>query len=200
MICMLTLGASDCETHWAVLHVTQNDSFDLEKNGITAEQAVFYALLPMMIVAGISSALSGKLSDHMGGRRKIFVTCSAGIMAGAALGLIFARTLAVVMVLSGVFGLGYGVFMAVDFAMVLDVLPDESTRAKDLAVWHLSLVLPQLFATPLGGLIRDSVRASFCHNADECAKCRQPYSALFGITAGFFVLTALFVRCVRSVK
>lgn len=35
-------------------------------------------------------------------------------------------------------------------AMVLDILPNEVDRAKDLAVWHQALVLPQLIATPIG--------------------------------------------------
>lgn len=34
--------------------------------------------------------------------------------------------------------------------MVLDILPSDVDRAKDLAVWHQALVLPQLIATPIG--------------------------------------------------
>ena len=33
-------------------------------------------------------------------------------------------------------GLGLGAFISVDFAMVMDILPNESDKAKDLAVWH----------------------------------------------------------------
>ena len=34
-------------------------------------------------------------------------------------------------------GTGFGAFQAVDFALVMDVLPAEKDKAKDIAVWHL---------------------------------------------------------------
>ena len=34
------------------------------------------------------------------------------------------------------FGVGYGLYLAVDFALVMDVLPRKEDRARDLAVWH----------------------------------------------------------------
>jgi len=37
------------------------------------------------------------------------------------------------LVLSGV---GFGAYCAVDFALVMDVLPNDREKAKDLAVWH----------------------------------------------------------------
>ena len=33
-------------------------------------------------------------------------------------------------------GLGFGTYCAVDFALVMDVLPSDKDKAKDLAVWH----------------------------------------------------------------
>ena len=33
-------------------------------------------------------------------------------------------------------GLGFGAYQAVDFALVMDVLPDEKDKAKDIACWH----------------------------------------------------------------
>lgn len=33
-------------------------------------------------------------------------------------------------------GIGFGSFCAIDFAMVIDVLQNKDTKAKDLAVWH----------------------------------------------------------------
>ena len=59
---------------------------------------------------------------------------------GAAFNTSYAAALAIV----AVFGVGYGTFLAVDYAMVLDVLPSAATAAKDMAVWHAALVLPQL--------------------------------------------------------
>ena len=40
------------------------------------------------------------------------------------------------MVCSVFSGVGFGAYCAVDFALVMDVLPDDKEKAKDLAVWH----------------------------------------------------------------
>jgi len=35
-----------------------------------------------------------------------------------------------------ILGIGFGAYCAVDFALVMDVLPAEKDKAKDLAIWH----------------------------------------------------------------
>jgi MFS family permease len=39
-------------------------------------------------------------------------------------------------------GLGFGMYVAVDLALVADVLPDERTAAKDLGVFNIAGALP----------------------------------------------------------
>jgi MFS family permease len=39
-------------------------------------------------------------------------------------------------------GLGFGVYMAVDLALVADVLPDKDNAAKDLGVFNVAGALP----------------------------------------------------------
>jgi MFS family permease len=39
-------------------------------------------------------------------------------------------------------GLGFGVYMAVDLALVVDVLPDSDNAAKDLGVLNIAGALP----------------------------------------------------------
>ena len=50
-----------------------------------------------------------------------------------------------------VFGLGFGAYVSVDWALVADVLPSEATFARDMGVWNIALTLPQVFAVVLGG-------------------------------------------------
>jgi len=45
-------------------------------------------------------------------------------------------------------GLGFGVYTAVDLALVVDVLPDEDNAAKDLGVLNIAGALP--FSVALG--------------------------------------------------
>ena len=39
-------------------------------------------------------------------------------------------------------GLGFGLYVAVDLALVIDVLPDEDNVAKDLGVFNMAGALP----------------------------------------------------------
>lgn len=46
-------------------------------------------------------------------------------------------------------GLGFGLYVAVDLALVADVLPDRATAAKDLGVFNISSALPFFVAPAL---------------------------------------------------
>ena len=37
-------------------------------------------------------------------------------------------------------GIGYGLYVTVDYALLLDVLPDKANRGNDIAVWHQVLL------------------------------------------------------------
>jgi MFS family permease len=96
----------------------------------------------------VVAPVAGRVSDRLG-RRKVFVM-------GAA--VVYATALAVVaasssfdgylagMVLGGV---GFGMYMAVDLALVVDVLTDPLTAAKDLGVLNIAGALPFAVAPAL---------------------------------------------------
>ena len=50
-------------------------------------------------------------------------------------------------------GLGFGVYMAVDLALVADVLPDKDSAAKDLGVLNIAGALPFSVAPALAPAI-----------------------------------------------
>ena len=88
-----------------------------------------------------ASLVGGRFSDRTG-RRKVFVAAAA-VVYGLALWVIAAAGgfdgFLVGMAISG---LGFGMYMAVDLALVADVLPDEATAAKDLGVLNMAGALP----------------------------------------------------------
>jgi MFS family permease len=86
------------------------------------------------------------------GRKPIVITASA-LMAGALAALAFVYQLGVVLALGVVFGLALGAYMAVDWAMAIDVLPDPTFAAKDLGLWGLATSLPQTIAPLVGGAV-----------------------------------------------
>jgi MFS family permease len=50
-------------------------------------------------------------------------------------------------------GLGFGVYVAVDLALVVDVLPDKANAAKDLGVFNIAAALPFSIAPAIAPVI-----------------------------------------------
>jgi MFS family permease len=110
------------------------------RKGDVPHQIFLGTLVQTGVVVAVS-LLSGQLSDRTG-RRKVFVVV-ASVTYGLALLVIAAASdvhgYLVGMALSGV---GFGMYFAVDLALVADVLPDESSAAKDLGVLNFAGALP----------------------------------------------------------
>ena len=115
------------------------DKIGTAKAGVP--QQIFLGTLAQSAVVVAASLIGGKVSDWIG-RRKIFV-CTASIVYGLAL-----FTIAVATSFNGflvgmaISGLGFGVYLAVDLALVVDVLPDKRNAAKDLGVFNIAGALP----------------------------------------------------------
>ena len=104
-------------------------------------QQIFLGTLAMSVVVVVASLVGGGLSDRTG-RRKVFV-CVAAIVFGLAM-FVVARASSFNGFLVGmaIGGLGFGIYMAVDLALVADVLPDTDSAAKDLGVMNIAGALP----------------------------------------------------------
>ena len=115
-------------------------------------QQIFLGTLVQSIIIVAASLIGGHLSDRTG-RRKIFVF-TAAIAYGLALFVIAIATnfngFLVGMAMSG---LGFGVYAAVDLALVADVLPNPGQNAKDLGVFNIAGALPFSIAPALAPAI-----------------------------------------------
>jgi len=150
-------------------------------------------LIGIIIAAGIpTSLLAGALSDRFG--RKPLVYWSGGLMALASLlfiGVGVHPSLAAMFGIGALFGVGYGAYQAVDWALAIDVLPQGESAAKDMGIWHVSLVLPQVLAPAVTGLILYSFKAR---------SLLLGYTVVFACTALWFILGTVFVRPIRSAR
>jgi Na+/melibiose symporter-like transporter len=61
--------------------------------------------------------------------------------------VVFAPNFAFGIVVIIVFGTFYGAYQAVDWVLALKVLPSGETAGKDMGIWHVCMVLPQIGST-----------------------------------------------------
>ncbi|MFF0427174.1 MFS transporter [Streptomyces sp. NPDC004520] len=100
------------------------------------------------LCAALTAVPVGVLSDRAGRRKGFVVLCSL-VMAAAALLLALVHTWPSALVAAAVLGAGYGVYLAVDQALVTQVLPEAADRAKDLGVINIANSGPQVLAPAL---------------------------------------------------
>jgi MFS family permease len=105
-----------------------------------------YAVMVM-----ITAVLAGPWSDRLG-RRKPFVIGSSAIIAAAGLTMAFFPVWAGALVGAGILGVGFGAYLAVDFALLTQVLPVAADRGKDMGIINVANSLPQVFAPVLAFL------------------------------------------------
>ncbi|MFL6114127.1 MAG: MFS transporter, partial [Catenulispora sp.] len=101
---------------------------------------IFLGTLTQSVVLVAASLVAGRLSDRTG-RRKIFVVLAAIVYGLAMFVVAVASDFNGFLVGVAIGGLGFGAYMAVDLALVADVLPGDA-HAKDLGVLNIANALP----------------------------------------------------------
>jgi MFS family permease len=146
---------------------------------------VFLATLIQSAVLVVASLVGGRLSDRCG-RRKVFVAVAA-VIYGAALFLIAASdTVGGFLVGMAISGLGFGTYMAVDLALVADVLPDAADSARDLGLFNIANALPYALAPAVAPVI--------------LAASGDSYAVLYAVAGGCALLAAAAVVPIRTVR
>ncbi|MEV7574069.1 MFS transporter [Pseudarthrobacter sp. NPDC089323] len=137
-----------------------------------------YAVMVM-----VTAVVAGPWSDRVG-RRKPFVIGSSAIIAMAGLIMAFFPVWPGALAGAAVLGVGFGAYLAVDFALLTQVLPQALDRGKDMGVINVANSLPQVVAPALALL----------------AVTRWGgYSTLFVMAAIIGLLGAVFVVKIKSV-
>jgi MFS family permease len=147
------------------------------------ESGVFVLTVVYACFIVLSTVVGGWWSDRVG-RRKVFVIGAGLVAASASLVLALTQTWPGALVGAMVLGIGFGVYLSVDFALCTEVLPDQSARAKDLGVINIANALPQVFAPFLGALLIRELGG---------------YGTLYTVSAAVCVLGSVLVTRIRSV-
>ncbi|MFZ0158594.1 MAG: MFS transporter [Kineosporiaceae bacterium] len=137
-------------------------------------------------VALVSASLvAGKISARLG-RRKIIVTAAATTYAAAMFLIAAADSPSSYLAAMAVGGIGFGACMAVDLALVVDVLPDATTAAKDLGVLNIAGALPFALAPAVApGIL---------------AVSRGSYAGLYFVAAACALVSAVAIQPVKRVS
>ncbi|SFS13829.1 Na+/melibiose symporter [Microbacterium sp. cf046] len=116
------------------------------------DPATVIPILGLLSLVGIliSTIISGPLSDRIG-RRKPFIFGSSVFVGLAMVIPIVSPTIEAWMLMTFISGFGFGMFQAVDTALMSQVLPSAKSFAKDLGVVNIAATLPQTLAPAVAG-------------------------------------------------
>jgi MFS family permease len=129
--------------------------FLLDKIGTSKSdvpQQIFLGTLAQSALVVLASLIGGRLSDWTG-RRKIFVFTASLVYGLAMFAVAIATNFNGFLVGMAISGLGFGMYVAVDLALVADVLPKRADVAKDLGVFNIAGALPFSIAPALAPVI-----------------------------------------------
>ena len=131
----------------------------------------------------LSTVLGGPLSDRIGRRKPVAVV--AGLLIGGSLVAPWLMpTVMGFVIYAVVAGLGFGAYLAVDQALLTEVLPTTSDNGRYLGVLNIAVALPSALAAALAGVIVSTLG----------------YAAIFPIGIVISVVGAVAIVPIKSVR
>jgi len=152
-------------------------------------------LLPILLAGGALLTVPASLiGAGMAARYGIvrIVGATSWIMAASAVGYVLAAfhpQLWLIVPVGLMFSVSYGAYQAVDWALALRVLPDGTDAGKDMGIWHISMVFPQIIGPAVSGWIISGLSLAI--------SARFAYLFAFCLAAACFILAAWLVRKIR---
>lgn len=151
--------------------------------GSDAETGLLILILINTAVAMIATVIGGMLSDRSG-RRKRSVTIAGVVLSVPGVALALWPSWPCAIGSAVVLGLGYGVYMSVDQALVTQVLPAAVSRGRDLGVINIANSAPQVLSPAI---------------AAPLVAYAGGYPTLYFSVAAISLLGAVLVRNIRNV-
>jgi MFS family permease len=146
---------------------------------------IFLGTLAQSVTLVAASLLAGRITDRTG-RRRVFVFAAALVYGLALFVIALGGSFQLYLVGMAVSGLGFGMYIAVDLALVLDVLPARRDVAKDLGVFNMASAVPFSLAPVIAPAI--------------LAVGAGSYGVLFAVAGLCAVIGAFVILRVRRVR
>lgn len=159
-----------------------------------AHEANSFFMITLLGGAVLSAFFAGALSDKYG--RKLMVYISGALQGLVAAVFIFSGNYSVALLMGLVFGLGYGAYLSVDWALASDVLPSEDDHAKDMGVWHIAMTMPQVLAPLISGFLLDRFQLI----GHGFGLPTLGYTVIFALAVVYFFFGTVLVRNIKGVR
>jgi MFS family permease len=153
-----------------------------------APAAVTMGVLIYTIALIASGWVAGRISDRTG-RRKFLVAGSTLLFGIGIFALVHVNSLTGFYLVEALMGVAYGIYVGVDLALVVDVLPNPDDSGKDLGVFNMANALPQTVAPVFGAALLGVASAA-----------NQNYDLLLYTAAAAALIGALVVLPIKKVK
>jgi len=134
----------------------------------------------------------GRASDRYGRKRFVYAAGVMQIIVAAYFIAFYPTEQGIVIALGALYGVGYGLYLAVDWALACDTIPDRAKAAKDMGLFHVAQTLPNSIIPAIEGGLIDHFNRTVAPNSG--------YRVAFGSVILFFTLGTIFVSRIRSAR
>lgn len=151
-----------------------------------AQSAVTIQIISIitMIVSVVAPFASGPISDLIKRRKPLIMFSCALYAVGLAMPWIFPSRMGMLL-FAGIAGFGYGIYMAVDQALNVDVLPDKENAGKDLGFLNVATCAGQAMGSAITSMLVTVTGA---------------YTVVFPVAIAISVLAGAVVLTIKRVK
>jgi MFS family permease len=164
-------------------YLHQTFGLDESQSGTT-----FLVVVAFVLVANLLAVFpAGRLSDRVGRKRLLYVSFALGAVGMAIVAI--APILPVAYLGVVVFGLASGTFLAVDWALMTEIIPRASS-GRYMGISNVATASASIFALALGGTLMDAVDRSLGTGLGP--------RAAYGLAVAFFVVGGLLLRPVNE--